>query len=326
MAAINDQELDHQLKQFAGSLVSSDVYQDYSSAYSWISNQTAHIGLGLILTGIAIAFFPRLGQWPWLILPLVLYPFKELIDVVRTQRAPQKAFAIRKQELAMDTASDISFVTVGISAALLLPAGWWGGLLVLILGGAALGYFVPRFLPVKRAFDKSALPYFFRLANYNAKFSEADISVIRKLIEGVEGEDNSAMHMVLYGPGLSGKTTLAVGIGSELTAREARVRYISYSKYLDTVTSDANTSEKKAAVSPINQPWLVDECQLLIVDDVEETFTLSPRPQYVRDSIWVVGEKNIAEQLSQNLQSQWLRDNEQVHLVDVQSLSYKPVQ
>jgi hypothetical protein len=315
--ATNERELDHQLKQFAGSLTSSDVYQNYSASYSWISNQTAHIGLGLILTGVAIAFFPRLGQWPWLILPLVLYPFKELIDVMRTRGAPQKAFAIRKEELSLDTASDISFVTVGISAALLLPVGWWGGLLVLILAGAALGYFVPRFLPVKRAFDKSGLPYFFRLANYGAKFDEPQIEMIRKLIQDIDSGGDANTHLVLFGPGQSGKTTLAVGIGSELTARKARVRYISFGKYLDI--------GENSSVSPLNQPWLAEECRLLIVDDVKGTVSLSPRPEHVRCSVWVTDDKNNADQLQQTLQTQWLGNNEQIHLVDVQALAYKPV-
>jgi hypothetical protein len=314
----NETVLNQQLNRFAGSLTSSDVYQSYSASYAWISNQTAHIGLGLILTGIAIAFFPKLGHWPWLILPLVLYPFKELVDVMRARGAPQKAFAIPKEELTIDTAADISFVTVGISAAMLLPAGWWGGLLVLLFAGAVLWYFVPKFLPIKRAFDKSALPYFFRLANYEAQFGEADVQTIHSLLKGVVDESSSIVHLVLFGPGQSGKTTLAVGVGSELTAREARVRYISSNKYLN--------REANPQASLRSQPWLVDECQLLIVDDIQDALSLSQRPPYVRASVWVTDDLAIAEQLKKTLQSQWSGENDHIHLIDVQSLNYKPAQ
>ena len=177
-------------------------------------------------------------------------------------------------------------------------------------------------LPVKRAFDKSALPYFFRLANYDAEFSEPDIQDIQQLIQGVDSGSDGYTHLVLFGPGQSGKTTLAVGIGSELTARKARVRYISCSKYLD---SESITGEKKATLSALNQPWLPEECQLLIVDDVKGDVTVTQRPQHVRSSIWVTDIKANAEQLLQNLQTDWLTDNEKIHLVDVQSLAYKPV-
>jgi hypothetical protein len=82
---------------------------------------------------------------------------------------------------------------------------------------------------------------------------------------------------------------------------------------------------ENSSVSPLNQPWLAEECRLLIVDDVKGTVSLSPRPEHVRCSVWVTDDKNNADQLQQTLQTQWLGNNEQIHLVDVQALAYKPV-
>ncbi|MBU6166737.1 MAG: hypothetical protein KGQ52_11505 [Alphaproteobacteria bacterium] len=259
------------LRRGVGNLFSSDVYQNYTATYAWASNQTAHLGLGCVVAMIALALCPWLAEHLWLM--FLVYPAKEGLDVWLARRLRGSPFPVPLREILIDSATDLGFVSLGIALAVLQPlhpaslAAWAG----VALAFAALAS--RHFIAGKRAFDKSALPYLFRLGGFRATWrDEAD--VIRAFLDG-----NGPPHLLLVGQRGSGRTTLAVAIGCELANRLQLVRHVSCPDLIEALTGRNHASRA-------SEPWTVHEAGWLVVDHVDAGRKLPPLPPGKR-IIWV---------------------------------------
>jgi hypothetical protein len=261
-------DLNEQLKKPAGSLFSSDVYQHYSATYSWSSNQTAHLLIGFALAVSLYSLFSQVDMVTALWLTPLIYALKESVDLYLAARSRNHypEFDIPIREFVFDSGTDWLFVSLGGWLALSIMAISTGGswlwlLLVLLLLGLFSWLASRYFIPQKRAFDKSGLPYFLRLARIPKPPPESASPALKSfLAEGGE--------LVISGSKGSGRSRLAVAIGSEFCNNSCRVRYTNAAQF-----SEFYAAREQAGSMPA-EPWHPQEAEYLIVDDIYSGFTL----------------------------------------------------
>ena len=302
-----------QLRRAAGSLFSSDVYQSYTASYTWTSNQTAHLGLGFILASIALAWFPELrGVWWVLFVP---YFLKELYDAYLTWKINKGPLAIERAEVWWDGVADFTFVSLGVAYALLITGGVWHHAVFFVALAAAVLVFGARFIPEKRAFDKSKLPYLFRLGTYHCRNLGADLA---GEIDGFFRQRGETRHLLLHGNPGSGRTTLAVGIGCEAAIRHGYVRYLPFPKLIE----ELGTSGR---VSKPSEPWSFDEADILIVDDCPGLAAIAPHAPRLaaKRCVWVVITGTDPAMARQDLEA--VAPASRITVIDVDALGYEPL-
>lgn len=266
----------------------SDVYENYTAAYTWNSNQMAHAMMGFAGTTLLAHGFMALGWSPWWALLFFVIPaLKDYTDFKadRTRAGPifptQKAHV---RELLVDGLTDNLFWSTGMVFATFLAVdgfssgGWTGVLFLLAIVAAVAGILIPgrHFNHLKLLFDTSALPYFFRLPNFTGNpVSVAEVTAtsidsvgnrdaaVKAVEDFTYGTDGAAQHLVLSGPPRCRKTTLATAIGSGLTVNQKTVRYLSISTLNDELAK-AQSQDARAKEEPISP----HEADFIIIDDV----------------------------------------------------------
>jgi hypothetical protein len=278
-------DLHEQLKKPAGSLFSSDVYQHYSATYAWSSNQTAHLLIGFALATCLYSLFPQVDTLTAAWMTPLIYALKESVDLYLASRNRNRypEFRIPISEFLSDSATDWLFVSLGgwfaLSAIAISTDGNWIWLLVVLVilglfGWLASGHFIPQ----KRAFDKSGLPYFLRLALIPKIPPQLATPALKSFLR--EGGE-----LVITGGKGTGRTRLSVAIGSEFCNSRRRVRYTNAAQLAETLTS----AEQQASLPA--EPWHPDEAECLIVDDTHPDFTLDAAARerlQGRSVIWVL--------------------------------------
>jgi hypothetical protein len=268
------------------SLSISDVYLRYTAVYTWLANQTSHAGMGFFFTGLVMLGAYRLGWggWYWWGLLFPIVPLvKDTGDYLSDACVKGRLFLVYHKELVMDGVADGFFWSAGTLLAVGLaqlyvtqPAEftqtgyyWLAAGVVMVAGVVA---FIMYFWPEKRAFDKSGLPYYYRLPSFSpdhnpnlesAKLCKAEIAAIRNF---VERKPEAAGHLVVGGAQGVGKTTLGLAIGSGLTVRihgSATVRYITWTKLIEALASG-----KAGKASRDSEPWHLNEARYAIIDDL----------------------------------------------------------
>ncbi|WPL15893.1 DNA replication protein [Thiorhodovibrio winogradskyi] len=247
----------------------TDLYVHYSAAYVWQANQFGHsfIGLFLALVGANLSGKPiaTLGVLS------ALYAVKELLDYAMAVRLSNPLFPANRAQVAADGLVDWSFVTLGAALGALSQAGNPGSasLPVILAAAALLGFFLlvrQPYLRQKRAFDRSGLPYFSRLANYPlerlAGQSGTDPCLSQILLAFLRQAPQAMQQLIITGAPGSGRTSLASAIGGEATAAETRVRYLTGARLLG---KSAAPCEPRAAPE---QPWSLREADLVIIDEL----------------------------------------------------------
>lgn len=282
--------------RIATDFVGSDVLYRYTAAYSWQANQLGHVGLGVVATFLVWWVAGQLTAWAigapelclWEVAPAacrfraadlpfaaialawLAYVGKEAVDYgLATKLEVEGSFAISRRELLADSIADCSFVTLGVllaAAAVTEPYC----LIYILVGGCALWLaFARRVLPGKRAFDRSDLPFYYRLPVFAQRITVRN----REMIERFMREEEGPRHLLLVGGPGTGKTTLAVGIGSTLAAAyRKRVRYMSFFKMVE----EKNSSEQLASLDE-SLPYSPYEADWLIIDDVSLPTAKGPR-------------------------------------------------
>lgn len=309
-------------------LFGSDVYVNYTAVYTWNSNQMAHAMMGFAGTSLLIGGFAELGAGPWWGLLFAIIPaLKDITDYgVDLKRAGHifRTTDDHVRELRQDGLTDNWFWNAGTLFAVFLAVamrdGGWGTIILLVIAvvWALIGILLiaPKFVGQKRLFDVSALPYFFRLPNFAGnplavirvgetdEQREEDRAAAVKAVEDFTYERGDAPnHLMLFGPPRCRKTTLASAIGSGLTVRDRKVRYIPLSTLVDELGTPPPSD--RADTEPV-PPQTAD---MVIVDDVDADIPEGLAARLAdRRSVWVAADPDEAAGVRRRLRDDLKQD------------------
>ena len=255
-------------RQFYADMLSKEVQTSATYSYQWVACETGHIGLGMV----AFFFLRAVSGWPdWLALLLVAAAAvaKELGDVYATDKAIGAAFdaQLDKRTVRLDAALAVLYMVVGAVLAFGVAESWpfWSYILCLALPAAVM----PWALRQKMYFQQAGLPYLFRLPEFVAPLDPAAVGVIKGFLADVGA--GKPRHLVVLGPLRAGKTSLAVGIGTEAAFMSKVVRYLSFAKLCE-IGMGAEPPPPRNTVL-----WCWRQSQLVIIDDVARALDLFRR-------------------------------------------------
>ena len=299
------------------------VKSGYTAKYTWQCNQVGHLSLGFTGATLVLIAAPRLGgnEWWWGLLFIIVPLLKDVTDVVvdyyRTKKLKQErskpaGFQPSIQELIADSATDFLFWTTGSMIAVLIfllessapifsgknssESPWSNSsiyLAVCIILIILLSIFIrwKFYTREKNAFDNSKLPFYFRLPNFCGHLeNDNDYDVINDFIDYNSKADHlHNQHLLISGSFKSGRTTLATGIGCQLTSSVSLaqfmaklfnsepasndrivVRYITASKLFEQIEEIEAEIKTKAKQEGSNKQgeWSLQVANVLIIDDV----------------------------------------------------------
>ena len=279
-----------------------DVQDSPTLSYVWLADQFGHFGIGfagtLAVGGVIAGAFGWSPAWCAFGVGVLLaawFVYKEWRDYRDEQshawsvlsRRPVP-FAFNGGEILHNCLCACFYTFCGIVIAVLGIWRWWAGLAafaVLLLLGARVAFW---WLQRKVAFQQADLPYLYRLTNFPENFEppqggEPDAEDI--LHELICGATPKIRHVLIAGPLGSGKTSLAIGIGTEYAFRLGTARFTSVLKLSQTGVAMAlgggvQPRMPRPNKSPDWMPdnttfqdgrvlWPYDDAELLIVDDLD---------------------------------------------------------
>lgn len=279
-----------------------DVQDAIMATYVWMADQIGHIALGLLPTlllgwiwhlvcdAIGLGEGWAVGGCIAIAVGLFLYWIsKERQDYVDTYERAAKRFPFNSADILWNIKTALLYFAIGGLLALAALIGWpWllGALALTIYPGVRVAFW---WLRRKLAFQQAGLPYLYRLTNFKGMIGDEALTAVAGLCDLKErpvvlwkvlfGRDIiekaapvTCRHLLVTGPLRSGKTSLAVGIGTEFAFALGIGRYLSASKLMELMTGppDANKMvESEMEYDDGRMLWPLAECDLVIIDDVD---------------------------------------------------------
>jgi hypothetical protein len=250
-------------------LIGKDAYRGATLSYAWIANQFGHFSLGFIPSFIFYLLLKHHStlRYPafWAaVMVSVFWLLFEIANLVlpiikeRRQRNQKQApFKTPWDHLIFDTATDLFFFWLGAcclpllveySPAIMIATG------VLI---AILLYPIYYWYVCKIYLQNARFPFHMRLSQWDFFISAADLETVRRFIRSREPH-----HLLVFGDGRSGKTSMGVAIAHEASMRKQRCYYIPAIKLM----AQCGMSDKEIIKVTGNQ-WTWRKAGLLVIDD-----------------------------------------------------------
>ena len=284
-----------------------DVQETPTVSYTWMADQLGHFTLGFVLT-LIVYWLAKTSGCPlsdraWFLPALALGNFliwvvKELFDYraeVKRAREAGSTFPFNSGEIGQNIRAALFYIGAGaaLAAATAFYPPWVAVATFLVLGAAALvvGF---RWVRKKITFQQAGLPYLYRLANFPNSIPEdrrkGVVDFVEELVKPARRPQPGApkRHLVITGKLNAGKSSLAVGVGTEFAFRLGIGRYTSLVKLIQ---SHERKKQKVPQAVPAGVPmnpeeqefqdgrilWPWDRADLLIIDDVDDVIGITGR-------------------------------------------------
>ncbi len=245
-----------------------------------------------------IVFAVLTGLW------FAVWVWKEREDFEKTRRRAGKEFKFNAGDIRWNVKTALLYIGIGGLLGAAPFVGWtvgdwissanWHQPLVafLILLGVTAVALWPAFhvacwwLRRKLAFQQAGLPYLYRLANFTAEIEDPDADAVihvcnfedrqvslRTVLFGpdvVPPNTPPVRHLLIVGPPKAGKTSLAVGIGTEFAFALGVCRYLPLVKLAQLAAHQESRSPSTGMEyddGRVLWPWT--DSDLLIVDDAD---------------------------------------------------------
>lgn len=292
-----------------------DVQDAITASYVWMADQIGHLTLGLVPTLLLGAIWHAIwtgGTEPYgkpgdlgdivgfMAVALVVFAYwiyKEWRDYVDTERRAVKRFAFDAYDILWNIQTALLYFGIGglLALSALIDLRLVGLCLALAIWPALRVAF--WWLRRKLAYQQAGLPYLYRLTNFSGIIDDHEVAAATDVAnmenrpigfwqvlfrrDVVELNKPDVRHLLIAGPLRSGKTSLAVGIGTEFAFALGYGRYLSAAKLMQLVAGPQDplkTVESEMEYNDGRLLWPMKECDLIIVDDVDNGIPTSAPP------------------------------------------------
>jgi hypothetical protein len=279
-----------------------DVQNAITATYVWTTDQTGHVMYGLLPT-LLLGWLWSLGcdyfaiREAWRIVGCVaialgifaMWRSKERQDIRDTRKLAGKRFHFDTADIEWNVVTAMVYFTIGIALGLAPLIHPWLLLAAIVLAIWPAWRVAHWWLRRKLAFQQAGLPYLYRLANFTGGIRPEDVPIVESMANlanrrvslwkvitepdpVIDIRPAHCRHLVISGPLRSGKTSLAVGIGTEFAFRLGIGRYVTASQLMQLEVGPRDphrTSDEHMEYDDGRVLWPLAACDLLIVDDVD---------------------------------------------------------
>lgn len=311
------------VRQLRADLIGKDSYRGVTLTYTWLANQFGHFSLGFIPTFVGFLMLKRyvteeqaalyaagaVGLF-W----LAFETFNFLGPLLSRKSRSTYVFQPAWGNIAFDTITDLIYFWSGALMASILCAYTTMALVMLLIMTVMVLYPAYYWYLTKMYLQTPSYPFQFRLSQWSTEhIPDQGIALIRRFLDNKD----QGMHLFLFGPKRSGKTSLSVGIATEMSIRHRTAVYTSAMKLYcmffehdDDTAADVLWTWRKASIlviddinpgSPIKNDLITPE-QFLSFVDTFSTNDINRTVLRQTNVIWVLGDDDVSRKLSERWQ------------------------
>lgn len=269
MSAISFREV---LRQLKADLIGKDSHRGITLTYAWMANQFGHFSLGFIPTLFVHVLIANYTYWMhpvfwsalivcigWFVFELCNFLGPLLLRKGLSKSKARFHFQPDWKNIAFDTFTDLCFFWLGtFVAALYLSTEFYLIIVSCVLGVLVL-FFSQHWYRTKMYLQAAQYPFQFRLSQWMGEINESDIKTIHQFLDS----SKPGTHLFVYGSKRSGKTSLGIGIGTELSIRHNVCLYTTAMKLYCMFFED-----EEQRFTGAKNPWNWRDTSLLIIDDI----------------------------------------------------------
>ena len=235
-----------------------------------MANQFGHFGIGFISSVFIFWMLIYSGVLPdkfqyVLMGQIAFWTLKEVNDYFLVTKNNGRSFKTDKSFVLKDFSTDVFFIVFGSVVAYVgftISVVW--GLISFAIGLLPCLFLFVYWIRLKMYFQITAIPYYYRLSSFFGLIDDKQVEKINTFIKNKLPQNKTDwQHILIFGPYNSGKTSLGIGMGTDLAINKVLTRYMSFNKFLDLLNLE---TEKKFEEGTEIVPWRKTE--LLIVDNV----------------------------------------------------------
>ncbi len=276
------------LRQLKADLIGKDSHRGVTLTYAWLANQFGHFSLGYIPALIGFYLIRDRTGWEnpefksallvflaWFLFEVYNFLGPLLLKNVSAAKAvyiPSERRYIFKPDwknIGFDTLTDLLFFGFGaFSSALLLS---FSLTVLAILCGIVLLLIYPVYFwyRTKTYLQYARLPVQFRLTQWSGPLKEEETGTVTGYLK--VSALSGGNHLIIFGGRSSGKSLLAVALGTEMAVRSFSCSYCTAIKLAHLLSLD----ESGLLAAGEGELWTWRSASFLIIDDINPGSPLS---------------------------------------------------